>query len=81
MKELKELHLCDYVLLVMLGFLLACIGYINFAGYPSFYNFDMYSDILYAIEAWEHQFAQVNELIRGLRVAGVKYTIIEKEDI
>lgn len=34
-----------------------------------------------AIEAWEHQFAQVNELIRGLRVAGVKYTIIEKEDI
>ena len=34
-----------------------------------------------AIEAWEHQFAQVNELIRGLRAAGVKYTIIEKEDI
>ena len=34
-----------------------------------------------AIEAWEHQFSQVNELIRGLRVAGVKYTIIEKEDI
>lgn len=55
MKKLKEIHLCDYVLLVMLGFLLACIGYINFAGYPSFYNFDMYSDILYAIEAWEHR--------------------------
>ena len=37
--------------------------------------------VILAIEAWEHQFAQVNELILELRLAGVIYTIIEKEDI
>lgn len=54
MRKLSEFHLFDWILLVILGILLVCIGYVNSLHYPTFYNFDLYSDILYATEVWEH---------------------------
>lgn len=54
MQKIKNHHLYDWLLAAMLIFLFACMWAINFSGYLSFYNFDMYSDILYAMEVWEH---------------------------
>lgn len=55
MQKLKKLHLYDFILLMLLCFLFVCIGDINFSRHTSFYNADMYSDILYAVKAWEQR--------------------------
>lgn len=55
MRIVKESRLFDWILLSILGVLFVCIGYVNFQHYPSFYNFDLYSDILYATEVWKHR--------------------------
>ncbi len=55
MRKLTKAPLFDWILLGILGFLFVLIGYVNFLDFPTFYNFDLYSDVLYAIEAWEHR--------------------------
>lgn len=55
MRNLKKAPLYDWILLGILGVLVVLIGYVNFLDFPTFYNFDLYSDVLYAIEAWEHR--------------------------
>ena len=55
MKNSCRLRIFDYIILAMLAFLLVCIFYFNFSRIISYYNFDMYSDILYATKAWEHR--------------------------
>lgn len=55
MRKLSRFHLFDWILLVILVALFVCICYVNLQHYPTFYNFDLYSDILYATEVWEHR--------------------------
>lgn len=51
----KKHNLTAWVLLVILAVYFAMICIINFFAPPGCYDSDMYTDIRYAVEAWEHK--------------------------